>query len=236
MLNFPRFNQSLSLPDMWARHPMPTHPWRWPGVLWMTLLLTNGAPTPTTFGWLLPLEESPWGSTVTEQVEWHYTVSCPCKTYSQQLCCDTGSDLLDVFQSNTHGIYNEQHHSMYIYIYVCTTHATLKERGCLQYHALDAAGPALTQSSLRISSPCIYILNPWWQCQIAPCFCVVVLCVCAYTSLLLWLVASIVISCWLVQIVYCAGLVLYMGGALVHTLPISTIYDLRSRSRSLLSG
>ena len=113
MQNFPRFNQLLSLPDMWARHPMPTHPWRWPGVQWMTLLsamwwgtadqweqwqhlllgpvrwvqmgtvshflptllLTNGAPTPTTFGWLLPPEESPWGSTVTEQVEWHWTVS-----------------------------------------------------------------------------------------------------------------------------------------------------------------
>ena len=98
---------------MWARHPMPKHPWRWPGVQWMTLLwamwwgtvnqweqwqhllmgpvrwvqvgtvshslatllLTNEICTPTTFGWLLPLEESIWGNTVTEQVEWHYTVS-----------------------------------------------------------------------------------------------------------------------------------------------------------------
>ena len=112
MQHFPKFNQSLSLPVLWAHHPMPTHPWRCPGLQWvtllsamwwgtvdqqeqwqhllmewdrwvlmgkvsrslLTLLLTSGAFTPTTFGWLLCLQESPWGSTVAEQVEGHWTV------------------------------------------------------------------------------------------------------------------------------------------------------------------
>ena len=40
----------------------------------LTLLLTRRAFTPTTFGWLLCLQESLWWSTVTEQVEGHWTV------------------------------------------------------------------------------------------------------------------------------------------------------------------
>ena len=42
------------------------------------------------------------------------------KTYSQQLCCDTGSDLLDVFQSNTHMEFTMNSITVCIYIYIYT--------------------------------------------------------------------------------------------------------------------